>query len=107
VVVDGLPEALETWDDDRPGSVQEGGQDGADAGVGDDGPRPPYLLDHLVEGEVVPARGAGRADRGGPVLDEELRSVRQLRERREQAVEAGLVRPYGDEDHDPETTLPR
>lgn len=73
----------------------------------DDGLRPAHFLGHLLEADVVRARGSRRADRRGAVLHEELGVGGETLERLEQAVEAGLVRPDGDEDHDPETTLPR
>ena len=41
------------------------------------------------------------------MLDEEIGAGGEALERLEQAVEASLVRPDGDEDHGPETTLPR
>ena len=106
VVVDGLVVAGESRDDDRLLAVRERGHDRPDSGMRDDDARPANELDEIVVGEVVDVSRTGRPDGGRSVLDDQLLVSVETAHPLEQPIEAGLVRPDGDEDHRLEKTLP-
>ena len=80
-------------------SVRECQHHRPDAGVRDDRPRMPHVLEDTVEGEVVELGRAVGAYGRKAVLDDDVLLEPELRDRAEEAVERRLVGTDRDEDH--------
>ena len=106
MVVHCLAKGVSPRHDDGPLVVRERQHHRSNAGVRDDCPRAPYVLEDAIEREVVELGGAVAPDRREPVLDDDVLAHVELGDRPQEPVERRLMGSDGDEDHRRLKTVP-